>query len=99
MRICINYCKNCGAEYKFQASGSWNLNTPEKFNDWEYCPVCKEYLLNGLTNARFVVPRENRTEVKWISTDMVTKERLLQWESEEAKEYYDNINGMPGIRI
>ena len=80
------YCINCGAEYTFQASGSWSLNYPEKFNDEDYCPECKEAILRALNSI------SQKTEIKWIPTDLVDFETLKRWEKEEEEEYQKECN-------
>lgn len=48
MRTCVDICVHCGKEYMWQASGSWALDTPEKYNSDKYCPDCKKALDDAL---------------------------------------------------
>jgi hypothetical protein len=81
MRIGIVYCKNCGARYNWQASGNhWALDTPEKYNDHEYCPECKKAIIDALELI------EKKSVVKWIKTDLVDLETLKKWKEEMLSE-------------
>jgi len=85
MRICIQYCKNCGAEYKWQASGS-NWEVDRTYNDHEYCPECKKAIIEALVK----IPK--KSELKWILTDLIDFDTLLEWEkleNQEVQERYE----------
>jgi len=86
MRVYFNYCVNCGAKYKYQASGStWVVD--EKYNDHEYCPECKKAILEALDK----IPK--KSELKWIDTDLVDLDTLLEWEKLENEEILIEYNG------
>ena len=48
MRTCIGICSHCGKEYTWQASGSWALETPQKYNSDKYCPDCQKAIMDTL---------------------------------------------------
>ncbi|MCK9415853.1 hypothetical protein M0Q97_04265 [Candidatus Dojkabacteria bacterium] len=80
MKICITYCKNCGAEYKWQASGSYNaLDIPNEYQDSEYCPECKKTIIEALSKI------EKKTEITYIKTDEITLDKLLDIEKENLR--------------
>ena len=80
IRVCVNFCKNCGAEYHFQASGSyWSLNTPEKLNDWDYCPECKKAIIEALS------PIIKKTELRYVGCDDFTINEILEFERIEGE--------------
>lgn len=81
MRIVGNYCKNCGAGYQWQASGHYDrLGIPRQFQDREYCPTCKEAVINALEPIPMV------TETKFVITDQIGIETLLQNEKAKREE-------------
>lgn len=93
MRIGIVYCKNCGAQYKWQASGNyWTLDTPEEYNDGEYCSECKKAIIDALA------PIEKKSIIKWIKTDVVDLETLKRWEKEMLEERKVYAGGFPYMR-
>lgn len=72
MRIGINYCKNCGAEYNVQYSGNYNaIEVPREYQDKDYCPDCKKAIVEALA----VIPK--KTEIRWIKTDEVDLKQVL----------------------
>lgn len=80
MRTYINYCKNCGAEYQWQASGSYNaLDIPKEYQDSEYCQDCKKAVVDALSKI------ENKTEIRSIKTDEITLDELLDIEKENLR--------------
>lgn len=93
MKIGIVYCKNCGEVYKWQASGNhWELDTPEEYNDREYCPECKKVIIDALAKI------EKKSIVKWIKTDVVDLETLKRWKREmleERKLYVGDVGKFP----
>ena len=97
MRICINYCINCGAEYDWQASGNeWYVGHPIIYNDREYCPDCKKSIIDALA----LIPIKS---VKtWIDTDLIDLKTLLEWEKqwkdEEKAELLRNGNLLPRMQ-
>lgn len=81
MRVGIHRCIHCGIMYSYQASGShWSLSTPEQFNDKEYCPDCKEAILEAL----YKIPVKRKQE--FVETDIVSFKTLKEWENELAEE-------------
>ena len=90
MRIGIVYCKNCGAKYNWQASGNyWALDTPQEYNDSEYCPECKKAIIDALALI------EKKSIIKWIKTNEVNLETLKWWEEENIRER-KLLEGNPG---
>jgi len=83
MRICITYCKNCGAEYHWQASGPYNaLDIPKEYQDSEYCPECKKAIVEVLSKI------EKKTKITYKETDEITLDDLLNIEKKEDEERY-----------
>ena len=92
MRIGIVYCKNCGFKYSWQASGNYSLDTPEEYNDREYCPECKKAIIDALA------PIEKKSIIKWIETDVVGLETLKRWELEMFEDRKVYAGGFPYMR-
>lgn len=80
MKICICFCKNCGANYHWQASGDYKLDTPEEYNDHEYCPKCKKAIVKALKKI------SKKTELRYVDTDDYTLAELLQIQEDQANE-------------
>ena len=79
MRTCINFCKNCGIEYKYQMSGSvWLLDTEQRYNDFEYCPECKKKIVNSLSKVK------KKTEIRTIKCNDFNLDECIQFEKEEV---------------
>lgn len=82
MIIAINRCKHCQIKYNWQASGSyWNLDTPEEYNDKDYCPECKKAIVDALSK----IPKKR--EKVLVETDEVDLATLERWEIEERKNH------------
>jgi hypothetical protein len=83
------YCKNCGVEYQWQASGNYNaLDTPKEYQDRDYCPECKKAIVEALSKI------EKKVVINYIETDEITLEELKKIE----KEYYSN-NPLSFMRV
>jgi hypothetical protein len=81
MRTAIHYCVNCGAQYVFQWSGSYNaIGIPKEYQDKDYCPECKKAIIEALA------PIEKKTEIKWLPTTEVTLKELLDHEKAVREE-------------
>lgn len=77
MRVCISFCKNCGDEYRFQASGNyWSLDTEEEYNDPVYCLECKKTITEVLSKI------SKKTEIRFIETYDFTLEKLFKKDEE-----------------
>ena len=88
MRIAICRCKHCQIKYSWQASGNWNLNTPEDYNDSEYCPDCKKTIVDALSK---IPKKRDKVSVETDEVDLATLER---WEIEER----NNHKGFPPVK-
>ena len=86
MRHGITFCKNCGIEYIWQCSGEYNLKTPKEFNDRDYCPECKEAIINALNKVI------KKTELRYVPCNDFTLSELIQKTEEINKEKIKNIN-------
>jgi len=83
MRICLCYCKNCGARYQFQASGNYEaLDIERKYQDIEYCPECKKIIVDGLEKV------EKKTEIRSISCNNFTFEEVINKRKEEQENFF-----------
>ena len=90
MKVCLNFCKNCGAEYRYQASGShWSLDTPKEYNDFDYCPECKKVIVDVLVK----IPK--KTEIRCIDTNDFTLDELLLKQEEYNNTLKLQQNGFP----
>jgi hypothetical protein len=88
------YCINCGDQYTFYKSGNYF----PKYNDDQYCPVCKEAYDNAIHNALSVIPKKSKTI--WIETNEVNLDTILKWEKDivdkhKKKEEEMREKGMP----
>jgi len=93
MRIVIVYCKNCGAEYMWQASGNhWTLDTPKEYNDEEYCPTCKRAIVDALA------PIQKKSFIKWVEADDVDLSTIKRWYSEMLEERKVYAGGWPYMK-
>lgn len=73
MKIGNIRCKHCNIKYQFQYSGQYQLNSPKKFQDDKYCPICKSAIVDALSR----VPK--KFERVMIETDEVDINTLLDW--------------------
>lgn len=67
MRTSINYCINCGDQYKFQWSGNYDAvpEIPKEYRNEYYCPECQKAIFEALK------PIEKKSEITWIDcTDL-----------------------------
>src|ERR1035437_226787 len=79
MKIIITECKHCGTEYTYQASG-WNtLGTPRKYQSPDHCPDCQKAIVETLEKIPVVFKN------KWVKTNEVTLEQLLEWENKQRE--------------
>jgi len=80
MIIRLPYCENCGDQYKYQASGHYCLDTPQEYNDKEYCPECKKAIIDALA------PIEKKSIIKWIDAEGIDLKTIKRWEEEKIAE-------------
>ena len=73
----IYRCKHCLIPYEYYVTGA--SHWPQSFNDPNYCPNCKEFILNALENA------PKRVERFMKPYDKITIEELKMLAEEERK--------------
>lgn len=93
MDIRIVICSHCGKEYEWQASGSWALETPKKYNSDKYCPDCQKAIMDTLEKIPILFKNKSvnvEDAVKFDSSlSQVTPQyifELIKREEEKAKE-------------
>ena len=93
MRVCINFCENCGVEYKFQASGNyWSLDTEEKYNDFKHCSECKKAIIEALIK----IPK--KTELRYIDTNEYSLDEYFLKDKEYVESFKNENNMFPIAR-
>lgn len=76
-------CKNCRDNYLCQLSGQWQLDTPEEYNDQEYCPECKKAIVKALAGIKPKFKEIWLTQDNMPEVPQMTCEKLQEIESKQ----------------
>lgn len=84
MKICYNYCENCGIRYLWQASGSTIIketSSGEKLGTGKHCYNCDLIYTHYHKLMQDELNKiEKKTIITYIETDEVNLKTLLEWD-------------------